>query len=283
MYSLTCQQTLASVERHTPHFASACCKMALLWFSSPYTQGIVPVHKTLKFMFKEWRTCYRKRGMFASWLLLTNSLETWKFSMGEVLIRQNVAVNNWNCSRNKKSTPTRWISYCSNTTFLNSNWHYNSLLLSKLHILSCIIWYKDTNLKAIHKFLRQWKLLYYLIQRYKFESNSQHLCFRTYYLTVVLSDTKIQIWKQFTTPSRVHGQFKTLYYLIQRYKFESNSQLNRLISQNRIVVLSDTKIQIWKQFTTLDVVVTTAGMLYYLIQRYKFESNSQPNVVISSS
>ena len=118
----------------------------------------------------------------------------------------------------------------------------------------CIIWYKDTNLKAIH--------------------NPCEACALSPF--VVLSDTKIQIWKQFTTQLLCRLGRYLLYYLIQRYKFESNSQLlichhlfchrciiwykdtNLKAIHNTLaacldvdcVVLSDTKIQIWKQFTT---------------------------------
>ena len=171
---------------------------------------------------------------------------------------------------------------------------------------SCIIWYKDTNLFTTHL----WKSrvaaeLYYLIQRYKFESNSQPVgtqqngnacCIIWYKDTnlkaihnvvglggqawhVVLSDTKIQIWKQFTTYKPQYQNFLKLYYLIQRYKFESNSQHFMPTFVEFVVVLSDTKIQIWKQFTTLGKQVTKFLLLYYLIQRYKFESNSQRHPV----
>ena len=120
-------------------------------------------------------------------------------------------------------------------------------------------------------------------------------------MPVVLSDTKIQIWKQFTTARPIAEVPHWLYYLIQRYKFESNSQqqehwglrqlrciiwykdTNLKAIHNTswtepcvgIVVLSDTKIQIWKQFTTFRFVSQLQELLYYLIQRYKFESNSQ--------
>ena len=143
---------------------------------------------------------------------------------------------------------------------------------------SCIIWYKDTNLKAIH--------------------NHRLQCVNAG--GVVLSDTKIQIWKQFTTKKLCKLKIFLLYYLIQRYKFESNSQPSVKSSSTISVVLSDTKIQIWKQFTTLplrgckqnsciiwykdtnlkaihnrDSRLVSSSSLYYLIQRYKFESNSQ--------
>ena len=169
---------------------------------------------------------------------------------------------------------------------------------------SCIIWYKDTNLKAIHNRMMHIIIefvLYYLIQRYKFESNSQHIfifiilcvCCIIWYkdtnlkaihnyrfiakfiFIVVLSDTKIQIWKQFTTSVEIDILVGMLYYLIQRYKFESNSQLCHGSFLRIQVVLSDTKIQIWKQFTTWGSKSMGSHKLYYLIQRYKFESNSQ--------
>ena len=172
-------------------------------------------------------------------------------------------------------------------------------------MICCITRYKDTNLKAIHNNFMLVNIsfrLYYQIQRYKFESNSQlllHLllrwcsCITRYKDTnlkaihnkeahssnqwlVVLPDTKIQIWKQFTTAGNTQITERALYYQIQRYKFASNSQPNHCACccENSCitrykdtnlkaihngtgkgsipcqVVLPDTKIQIWKQFTT---------------------------------
>ena len=144
-------------------------------------------------------------------------------------------------------------------------------------------------------------MLYYTIQRYKFESNSQHDSDLRQACEVVLHDTKIQIWKQFTTTMPLFSRRDRLYYTIQRYKFESNSQPTSTVSTlivscitrykdtnlkashnwpgsgalQPVVVLHDTKIQIWKQFTTAVVLFNLPGQLYYTIQRYKFESNSQ--------
>ena len=143
----------------------------------------------------------------------------------------------------------------------------------------CNIRCKDTNLKAIHNCSslaapRRW---------------------------VAISDAKIQIWKQFTTPTQyddyenccnirckdtnlkaIHNfenrnvDSHGLQYPMQRYKFESNSQLEfqpfmlktscniRCKDTNLkaihnwqqhswmalTVAISDAKIQIWKQFTT---------------------------------
>ena len=117
----------------------------------------------------------------------------------------------------------------------------------------CVIRYKDTNLKAIH--------------------NTSTIAFAT--TSAVSSDTKIQIWKQFTThQERLHGARK-LCHPIQRYKFESNSQPLRNSTKSLSAVSSDTKIQIWKQFTTDVVPSKLHTKLCHPIQRYKFESNSQ--------
>ena len=220
----------------------------------------------------------------------------------------------------------------------------------------CVIRYKDTNLKAIHNnficyenkkaavssdtkiqiwkqfttFLIQFcyeKELCHPIQRYKFESNSQHFiifdaemqgCVIRYkdtnlkaihnskevstpLISAVSSDTKIQIWKQFTTTTAHLQGTWGLCHPIQRYKFESNSQprlsamrdclccvirykdtnlkaIHNPQQSARAVpaaVSSDTKIQIWKQFTTWYGHKPLKHKLCHPIQRYKFESNSQ--------
>ena len=200
----------------------------------------------------------------------------------------------------------------------------------EFNFMSCVIRYKDTNLKAIHndngtpaRYMRAvssdtkiqiWKqfttpiechawlpLLCHPIQRYKFESNSQpttissrsssscvirykdtnlkaiHNMIRSQAVKAqaVSSDTKIQIWKQFTTKLILGNALPTLCHPIQRYKFESNSQRWQGCRRTRWAVSSDTKIQIWKQFTTRWVAWGLHPGLCHPIQRYKFESNSQ--------
>ena len=148
----------------------------------------------------------------------------------------------------------------------------------------CVIRYKDTNLKAIH--------------------NTYNAALWPH--KAVSSDTKIQIWKQFTTQAGDGVHRVTLCHPIQRYKFESNSQLGiddeayrvscvirykdtnlKAIHNRRVprargqrAVSSDTKIQIWKQFTTASDPCPATRMLCHPIQRYKFESNSQPNMML---
>ena len=231
-------------------------------------------------------------------------------------------------------------------------------------IRRCCDQYKDTNLKAIHNWwplllpkrfvvaistkIQIWKQfttggrplqrpqrLLRSVQRYKFESNSQPRCAknnstecccdqykdtnlkaihnlsttRTLITSVVAISTKIQIWKQFTTVAQYFVHRVRLLRSVQRYKFESNSQ-QQLKYNSRppsccdqykdtnlkaihncsariciapLVVAISTKIQIWKQFTTHARGVRPYAMLLRSVQRYKFESNSQPMALLMAS
>ena len=170
-------------------------------------------------------------------------------------------------------------------------------------------------------------LLLLSLQRYKFESNSQHIrtlnrqyfscCYRCkdtnlkaihnrslaifQVLFVVAIVAKIQIWKQFTTALTQLWWTTPLLLSLQRYKFESNSQhmtcssdhvlrccyrckdtnlkaihnRDSPISTTLVVVAIVAKIQIWKQFTTCWQSYCARYKLLLSLQRYKFESNSQ--------
>ena len=113
--------------------------------------------------------------------------------------------------------------------------------------------------------------------------------------------SKIQIWKQITTYYRYNSRGHLLFPICQRYKFESKSQLcqkviwmalncfryvkdtNLKANHNYLHILkiwaitvSDmSKIQIWKQITTLSKLDVTYLLLFPICQRYKFESKSQ--------
>ena len=113
--------------------------------------------------------------------------------------------------------------------------------------------------------------------------------------------TKIQFWKQFTTSRRSKPQDTKLYSVWQRYNFESNLQpveedldeLERCIQYDKDTILkaiyndtgkalikyfavfSMTKIQFWKQFTTILQIMGETVELYSVWQRYNFESNLQ--------
>ena len=66
-----------------------------------------------------------------------------------------------------------------------------------------------------------------LMQRYNFESNSQRQPSVWLQVFVVATDAKIQFWKQFTTWFVFICKIYLLLLLMQRYNFESNSQLSK--------------------------------------------------------
>ena len=160
-------------------------------------------------------------------------------------------------------------------------------------------------MKAIHnENARVYKLyrLFPIFQRYENESNSQHNHWFGDAWFVVSDISKIQKWKQFTTEPIMSRNLFTLFPIFQRYKNESNSQRERVISISSICcfryfkdtkmkaihnlrlltpkdgkVVSDiSKIQKWKQFTTRRFWLLTITSLFPIFQRYKNESNSQP-------
>ena len=128
----------------------------------------------------------------------------------------------------------------------------------------CFQWFKGTNLKANHNkpsdFLSSCKL-FPMVQRYKFESKSQPYwsitttsgcCFQWFKgtnlkanhntgssaiarPTAVSNGSKVQIWKQITTPEQAYHVVSGLFPMVQRYKFESKSQRyrKRMIKEER--------------------------------------------------
>ena len=169
--------------------------------------------------------------------------------------------------------------------------------------------------------------LFQIPQRYRFSSKSQLIaqdgtievgCFRYHKGTdfqanhnfvlsmektpnVVLDTTKVQIFKQITT--LLHGLYEDdlLFQIPQRYRFSSKSQLtlvrltvvfccfryhkgtdfqanhNKMFLMNyiRLVVLDTTKVQIFKQITTVPTAELDALGLFQIPQRYRFSSKSQ--------
>ena len=169
--------------------------------------------------------------------------------------------------------------------------------------------------------------MFSILQRYTFESNSQPIPYHCYYslccflsckdthlkaihngswrtrarLVVVFYLAKIHIWKQFTTRKNRVIAAVWLFSILQRYTFESNSQLNfkrydygkgcflsckdthlKAIHNAKskavpaaLVVFYLAKIHIWKQFTTWYIIIIVTNLLFSILQRYTFESNSQ--------
>ena len=113
--------------------------------------------------------------------------------------------------------------------------------------------------------------------------------------------SKIQFWKQITTPDEPNDLFPLLFSICQRYNFESKSQLKfllpspvhrcfryvkdtilkanhnfkKILSYEFEAVFDMSKIQFWKQITTYLTRVAFAEQLFSICQRYNFESKSQ--------
>ena len=163
-----------------------------------------------------------------------------------------------------------------------------------------------------------------IFQRYNFESNSQRMglqgcvanrCFRYFKDTILkaihncscagwggapdVSDiSKIQFWKQFTTPAFTDLSEGVMFPIFQRYNFESNSQLFSVgrVSEPRcfryfkdtilkaihnlwdylhlpVIDVSDiSKIQFWKQFTTVLKYKVYELPMFPIFQRYNLKT-----------
>ena len=179
------------------------------------------------------------------------------------------------------------------------------LLIHSINPYGCFQWFKGTNLKANHNRLTPLLLLLLLfpmVQRYKFESKSQRRrrgrfswgsCFQWFKGTNLKANHNLKLWEILILK---------LFPMVQRYKFESKSQLRRSNMFNNAscfqwfkgtnlkanhnlmrlckllfsVVSNGSKVQIWKQITTDTCVELDGEALFPMVQRYKFESKSQP-------
>ena len=148
-------------------------------------------------------------------------------------------------------------------------------------------------------------MLFQIPQRYRFSSKSQHHSTSQDDYSVVLDTTKVQIFKQITT-DYVQGYLLLLLFQIpQRYRFSSKSQLfvqrvilrrccfryhkgtdfqanhniDGLEDDNFNVVLDTTKVQIFKQITTIKSGIRRVEKLFQIPQRYRFSSKSQLKVI----
>ena len=134
-----------------------------------------------------------------------------------------------------------------------------------------------------------------------FQANHNRLQCLTVRFSVVLDTTKVQIFKQITTLSCLLSNSIKLFQIPQRYRFSSKSQpiairLHPISSCFRyhkgtdfqanhniygvylyscIVVLDTTKVQIFKQITTMVVYIALLVTLFQIPQRYRFSSKSQ--------
>ena len=93
--------------------------------------------------------------------------------------------------------------------------------------------------------------MYFNELRYNFESKSQQIEGVRHVLTDVFQWTKIQFWKQITTFDAFIPESYEMYFNELRYNFESKSQRRSILNSLSIDVFQWTKIQFWKQITTI--------------------------------
>ena len=160
--------------------------------------------------------------------------------------------------------------------FSSKSQHYD---VKPLAVESCFRYHKGTDFQANHNIIL---IVYFLFM-------------------VVLDTTKVQIFKQITTALPALASLALLFQIPQRYRFSSKSQplKNRLYSKKSCfryhkgtdfqanhngktnyhlttsVVLDTTKVQIFKQITTIGSHTDKVTQLFQIPQRYRFSSKSQ--------
>ena len=151
--------------------------------------------------------------------------------------------------------------------------------LSYVCFHGCCLSYKDTILKANHNVLfflslqnsdvvyptkiLFWKrittcqivqpaqvLMLFILQRYYFESESQQNGYGISVLFDVVYPTKILFWKRITTNAVACNKCCKMLFILQRYYFESESQLLACMMEYYTDVVYPTKILFWKRITT---------------------------------
>ena len=179
-------------------------------------------------------------------------------------------------------------------------------LLSKVGISGCFRYHKGTDFQANHNLQSYSQLLNCCCFRYHkgtdFQANHNKSSILPLVVMVVLDTTKVQIFKQITTIYLDFNSPFSLFQIPQRYRFSSKSQrcssglccchccfryhkgtdfqanhnYISLFCASANVVLDTTKVQIFKQITTIGLIVSTTLKLFQIPQRYRFSSKSQP-------
>ena len=178
------------------------------------------------------------------------------------------------------------------------------IFLESKQQFGCCLSYKDTILKANHNMFATEiiaTLMLLILQRYYFESESQHAPNSGPTVGDVAYPTKILFWKRITTAATYISILAAMLLILQRYYFESESQLDGVDSykdagcclsykdtilkanHNYFVfivtffwdVAYPTKILFWKRITTSKARWITRARMLLILQRYYFESESQ--------
>ena len=155
--------------------------------------------------------------------------------------------------------------------------------LSITRSIYCIRYVKDTILKAIYNvkyIITSSILLYSICQRYNFESNLQQSLYFIGLLFTVFDMSKIQFWKQFTTREIQHYAEHNCIRYVKDTILKAIYNISSFDKESNRTVFDMSKIQFWKQFTTLDALQYYCHELYSICQRYNFESNLQQHLCV---
>ena len=115
-----------------------------------------------------------------------------------------------------------------------------------------------------------------MVQRYKFESKSQLIVLSPQVVFVVSNGSKVQIWKQITTVGEYGSNFGRCFQWFKGTNLKANHNQDISTYRTGYVVSNGSKVQIWKQITTDVLKGVGSFLLFPMVQRYKFESKSQP-------
>ena len=118
-------------------------------------------------------------------------------------------------------------------------------------------------------------MLLLILQRYYFESESQHGVSVHIHTCAVAYPTKILFWKRITARWRRNELLWLLLLILQRYYFESESQHDIIDAEVVEAVAYPTKILFWKRITAQALYIVQDLTLLLILQRYYFESESQ--------
>ena len=110
-----------------------------------------------------------------------------------------------------------------------------------------------------------------------FQANHNRVFDSIFNGAVVLDTTKVQIFKQITTVDVTQGMLLSCFRYHKGTDFQANHNIAELVQSSTAVVLDTTKVQIFKQITTIYLDFNSPFSLFQIPQRYRFSSKSQQN------
>ena len=138
---------------------------------------------------------------------------------------------------------------------------------------------KNTKLKAIHNcwdWIHRYSVVVAYTQKYKIESNSQHLTISSANSWSCCLYAKIQNWKQFTTSEPLLSPCIMLLLIRKNTKLKAIHNCDYFMILWDIVVAYTQKYKIESNSQLLLLLLLLVNVVAYT-QKYKIESNSQPS------